>query len=115
MNNVSLIDGHIDGVDNTEGFVDTMELAMDCGMEVSPEDYDQYEELIDGRDPRRNGSGCFDFTAYDAIRNVERERYEARERHRKLIGALFRICELADFSVEERIVVRDKRTGKVWR
>ena len=29
-----------------------------------------------------------------------------------LIGAL---CELSDFHIEERIVIKDKRTGRIWR
>lgn len=38
-----------------------------------------------------------------------------RERLNKLLAAIFAICDAADFHVEERIVVKDKRTGKVWR
>ena len=41
--------------------------------------------------------------------------YIVRERHHRLIGCILRICELSGYSVEERIVVKDKRTGKVWR
>lgn len=64
----------------------------------------------DNKDPRRNGSGCLDLTAYEAIRNVD-----SAERFHKLMGCLLRICELSDFSIEERIVLKDKRTGKIWR
>lgn len=44
-------------------------------------------------DLRRNAEGYLDPTAYEAMRN----------------------CELSDFHIEERIVIKDKRTGKVWR
>lgn len=57
-----------------------------------------------------NGSGCKDLTAYEAIRNVESE-----DRFNKLLKTIFNVCELAGFRVEERIVLKDKRTGKVWR
>lgn len=64
----------------------------------------------DNKDPRRNESGCLDLTAYEAIRNVE-----ASERFHKLMGCILRVCELAGFSVEERIVLKDKSTGRIWR
>lgn len=57
-----------------------------------------------------NGSGCKDLTAYEAIRNVENE-----NRLNKLIKAIYNICDLAGFHIEERIVLKDKKTGKVWR
>lgn len=53
-------------------------------------------------------------TAYEAIKNVEKDR-KAEERFKKLLTAIFCICELADFHVEGRITVKDKKTGKIWR
>jgi hypothetical protein len=68
------------------------------------------------RDLRRNGSGYFDPTAYQAIKNVMNKNMdEDLERFHKLLRAIFNICELSDFYLEERLVVRDKRTGKIWR
>ena len=66
------------------------------------------------RDPRRNASGCMDLTAYEAIRNVEREA-DAERRYKKLLSTIFYICDLAGFHIEGRIEIRDKKTGKVWR
>lgn len=66
---------------------------------------------IDDRELRRNASGYFDPTAYEAIKNVDSD----TERFQKLLSTIFYICELAGFHVEERIVIKDKRTGKVWR
>jgi hypothetical protein len=66
------------------------------------------------RDPRRNASGYMDPTAYEAIRNVDREA-EAEERFKKLLNTIFYICELAGFRIEGRIVLQDKKTGKIWR
>lgn len=66
------------------------------------------------KDPRRNASGCMDLTAYEALRNIEREA-EAEERFKKLLSTIFYITELAGFHIEGRLVIRDKRTGKIWR
>ena len=66
------------------------------------------------KDPRRNASGYMDPTAFEAIRNVERES-EAEERFKKLLSTIFYICDLAGFHIEGRIVLQDKKTGKIWR
>lgn len=65
-------------------------------------------------DSRRNGSGCIDMTAYEAIKRVDSEA-EAEERFRKLLRHIFYICDLAGFHIEGRLEIRDKRTGKIWR
>lgn len=36
-------------------------------------------------------------------------------RFKKLLSAIFYICDCAGFHIEERIVLKDKRTGKVWK
>lgn len=63
------------------------------------------------RDIKRNASGYVDPTAYEAIKNVDSE----TERFQKLLSIIFSICELAGFHIEERIVIKDKRTGRIWR
>ena len=60
---------------------------------------------------KRNGSGYIDPTAYEAIKNVEAD---SEERHAKCIHTIWHICELAGFKIENRIVLSDKKTGKVW-
>ena len=60
---------------------------------------------------RKNAEGYPDPTAYEAVKDADEELM----RFRKLMGAIYRICELSDFQLEEHIVVKDKRTGKVWR
>ena len=62
-------------------------------------------------DIRKNGSGYYDPTAYKAIKNIDEE----SERFHKLLDTIFNICELSGFHLEDRIVVRDKETGRVWR
>lgn len=37
------------------------------------------------------------------------------ERFKRLMATIFYICENAGFHIEERIVIRDRRTGRVWR
>ena len=58
-----------------------------------------------------NNSGKYDPTAAKAIAHVTKE----EKRFKKLLGAIYNICELSGYHLEERIVVKDKRTGKVWR
>ena len=40
---------------------------------------------------------------------------DSAQRFFQLLDAITSICELADFHVEGRIVLKDKRTGKIWR
>lgn len=60
--------------------------------------------------PKLNASGCKDMTAYKAIENVESE-----ERLKKLLAEIFKSCERYGFHLEDRVILRDKKTGKVWR
>lgn len=61
--------------------------------------------------PRKNLEGYSDPTAFEALRNIDKE----DERFHRLLRTLFYICELADFEIEGRIVLIDKQTGRVWR
>jgi hypothetical protein len=61
---------------------------------------------------RTNAEGYPDPTVYRAFTNIDKE---ADEKFRKLLSTIFAICELSGFHIEERIVVKDKRTGRVWR
>ena len=60
---------------------------------------------------RKNASGYSDPTAYQAIKNIENE----DDKFHKLLDTIFNICELSGFHLEERIVLKDKNTGKVYR
>lgn len=66
------------------------------------------------KDPRYNASGYLDLTAYKALENVEKEAKDT-ERFNHLLSTIFYICDLAGFHVEGRIVLKDKKTGKIWR
>lgn len=68
----------------------------------------------------RNPEGYPDPTAYNAMNNVEKEpelkvSTEDDERFHKLLNTIFTLCELAGFHIEGRIVIRDCKTGKIWR
>jgi hypothetical protein len=67
--------------------------------------------MADYCNPRLNNEGYPDPTAYKALYNIERD----DERFKRLLKTLFYICDLADFDVEGRIVLIDRKTGKVWR
>ena len=60
---------------------------------------------------KRNASGYFDPTAYEAMKAIDEE----DARFHKLLYTIFYLCELAGFRIEGRIVLTDKRTGRVWR
>lgn len=51
-------------------------------------------------------------TNYEALKNIDREE---DERFHRLLHTLFYLCELADFKIEGRIILVDKRNGRVWR
>lgn len=67
----------------------------------------------------KNHEGYYDPTACTVIKKVDKEETDIREaendRFYKLLGCIFRVCELAGFRVEEHIVLRDLKTDKVWR
>lgn len=62
-------------------------------------------------DERKNSEGYPDLTFYEAMRSADRD----HERFQKLLDTIFSICELAGFHIEGRIVIKDKKTGKIWR
>ena len=64
--------------------------------------------------PIKNEEGYMDLTPHDAIENIDREAKE-KARVAKLIHTVQYICSIAGFYVDERIVLRDKVTGRVWR
>ena len=66
-------------------------------------------------DPRYNASGYYDGTAYEAIRRADQEIARDRKRVYKLIGLIYDLCDKNGFYLEGRVVLRDKKTGKIWR
>ncbi|MDD2298555.1 MAG: hypothetical protein PHU69_02830 [Fermentimonas sp.] len=66
---------------------------------------------MNDRELRRNAEGYPDPTAYQAIKNIDRE----DENFHKLLHTIFNVCELSGFRIEGRIVLVDEVTGKIWR
>ena len=52
-----------------------------------------------------------DPTAYTAIKNIEHE----TKRVNGLLKTIFSICKMAGFKIEGRIVLKDEKTGRIWR
>ena len=52
-----------------------------------------------------------DTTAGIAMKNIEEE----ERRFQKLLHLIFDICELAGFEIQNRIILVDKETGRIWR
>lgn len=51
---------------------------------------------------------------YNTQKTTDESDYEQR-RVNGLLHVIFKICELSGFWVEERIVLKDRKTGKIWR
>lgn len=74
--------------------------------------------MANDSDIRKNGSGYFDPTAYKAMKNIDKPKTNKSkdlQRFEKLLDTIFNICELSGYHLESRIVVTDKKTGRVWR
>ena len=54
-------------------------------------------------------------TGLDMMREERKREVDAEQIFNDFLTAIFAICDLSDFHIEERIVVKDKRTGKIWR
>ena len=52
---------------------------------------------------------------YDCINEYDLDEQAEEEKFKKLLGTIFNLCELSGFHLEERIVVKNKRTGRIWR
>ena len=60
------------------------------------------------KDDRKNAEGYNDPTAYNAIKNVEQEQDKDDVRFHQLLNTMFSLCELADFHIEGRVVLKIK-------
>ena len=68
--------------------------------------------------PWLNDSGCPDPTAYEALKNIQKE--EKRLNHvdsnaHMVVTTIKNILDLAGFELVERIQIRHKKTGKIFR
>ena len=65
----------------------------------------------DRNNPRFNYEGYSDNTTFKAIKNYDDE----HRRFKKLLKSIFRLCSVAGFEIDGRIVLIDKKTGRVWK
>lgn len=63
----------------------------------------------------KNASGYRDPVAREAISSAVKDAREDEARFYKFLDTIFNMAELSGFHFEERVVVKDKKTGKVWR
>lgn len=73
--------------------------------------------MVRNNDLSRNGSGYYDPTAYQAMKNVmeDESSFDESDRFHQLLETIFYITELSGFHIEGRIVIKDKKTGRIWR
>ena len=68
-------------------------------------------------DERKNPEGSIDMTAYEAIKNIEKDdgKVEKEDTFHKFLYTLFNFCELSGFEIQGRVVLKDVKTGKIYR
>ena len=76
--------------------------------------------MANNKDPRRNESGCMDLTAYEAIKKVDKgsKKHSKNERNEEVYEAIRLVKNMLrkfDLIVINRIEIKDKRTGKIYR
>lgn len=65
--------------------------------------------------PRNNSEGYPDPTAYEAIRRITEEEKLQFRRVTELVSVLKYIVDKAGFEMTNRVVLRDKKTGKEYK
>ncbi len=74
--------------------------------------------MSDNNNPKKNGSGCSDPTAYAAIAKLSRNNeMKPRDRDKDVADIMHiikRTLEIIDFDIEGHIILVDKRTGKKY-
>ena len=70
---------------------------------------------VAGRNPHFNASGCADPTAYEALKPIIKEDAELEYKVNFMIKVLKFIISQSDFELLNRIEIKDKRSGRVFR
>lgn len=68
--------------------------------------------------PWLNGSGCYDPTAYAAMKNIEKEEKRSSlmdDSAHKVVTTIKNILDLAGFELVGRIQIRHKKSGKIYK
>lgn len=70
---------------------------------------------VAGRNPKYNASGCADPTAYEALKPIIKEDAELEYNVYFLIKVLKFIISQSDFELLNRIEIKDKKSGRMFR
>lgn len=83
------------------------------GIDISEWKKEKMEALKmeNSKDPRKNHEGYYDPTAFAAMKNLGEE----ERRFNKLLHTIFYLCDVAGFDIQNRIVLVDRKTGRVWK
>lgn len=65
--------------------------------------------------PWQNGEGYADPTAYEGLKLVIREETEQQQRVSALVRVLKYVIDAAGFDLLNRIELKDRKTGRVYR
>lgn len=84
--------------------------SINCDYVPDPITAKGEREMYDN-ELKRNGSGYVDPTAEKAIARL----IEKKKRVSRVIDNIKNIADLAGFTIEERIVLKDKQTGEIWK
>lgn len=83
----------------------------DPGTEKVCENFDKARErYLEKKEMGANGCGYVDSTAYAAMKKQSDE----ERRFHQLLRTIFYIVNVAGFSLEGRIRLVDRRTGRIW-
>lgn len=65
--------------------------------------------------PWKNSEGYPDPTAYEGTKEVIREENEVERMNRKTIQAFRAVADLAGFEIVDRITLKHKKTGRMFK
>jgi hypothetical protein len=62
-----------------------------------------------------NGSGCRDLTAHEAVEHVSQEEAVTDDRVKITIDIIKAVLKLAGLKQINRLIVQDKKTGRIYK
>lgn len=65
--------------------------------------------------PWKNAEGYSDPTAYAALKSIGQEEAEQQQRVSALVRALKYVIDVAGFDLLNRVELKDRKTGRVYR
>lgn len=71
--------------------------------------------MSEHRNPKFNSEGYYDPTAYEGTKDIIKEEAIHQKRVNDLVFVLKYIIDKAGFQMGNRVILRDKKTGKEFR